>query len=108
MLSEAFVAVDGPALGRLEWNITFLSAVRAGRLVHLQWSTVEAAPLAVIHFFLHSLYIRPPYGARLYGQWGGNFLPLNLCMFLYVARRTIIALFHKELYSMFRRFTGIY
>ena len=51
VLGEAFVAVDGPSIGRLEGNFTFLSAVRAGRLVHLPWSTVEAAPFAVIHSF---------------------------------------------------------
>ena len=65
VLGEAFVAVDGPAIGRLEGNLTFLSAVRAGRLMHLPWSTVEAAPFAVIHS-IHSFltYIWPPYGSQ--------------------------------------------
>jgi hypothetical protein len=49
VLSEAFIAVDWPAIGWLEGNLTFLSAVRAGRLMHLPWSTVEASPFSVIH-----------------------------------------------------------
>lgn len=81
VLSEAFVAVDGPALCWLEGNFTFLSAVRASRLVHLPWSTVEAAPFAVIHSFFHSLYSRPPYGARLYVVLGVFLAFKSMCVF---------------------------
>src|SRR4030042_4026171 len=89
VLGEAFVAVDGPSLGRLEGNFTFLSAVRAGRLMHLPWSTVEAAPFAVIHSF-HSFlaYIRPPYGSPNIRCDGVYLLPLNLFMMSFVISET--------------------
>ncbi len=104
VLSEAFVAVDGPALGRLEGNFTFLSAVRAGRLVHLPWSTVEAAPFAVIHS-IHSflLYIRPPYGSPNIRSDGVYYSPLNLCMFKGVIYATF-SLFYVVVRVLFCRY----
>jgi hypothetical protein len=80
VLGEAFVAVDGPSLGRLEGNFTFLSAVRAGRLVHLPWSTVEAAPFAVIHSFHSFLCIVGHLTEPDYTVCWLCFLPLNLCV----------------------------
>ena len=53
MLLVAFSAVDWLALGWLEWNFTFLAAIRASGLVHLSWAA-KSTPFKA-HRFSHSL-----------------------------------------------------
>jgi hypothetical protein len=56
VLLEAFLTVDWSTLGWLEWNLGFFSAVAAGDLSHLAWTTVVAAPFSITHIF-HSSYV---------------------------------------------------
>jgi hypothetical protein len=56
VLGEALLTVDRTALCRLEGDFRLLAAVRAYYLVHLAWSTVEAAPFSITHF-IHSFFV---------------------------------------------------
>ena len=53
MLLIAFSAVDWSALGRLEWNFTFLLAVSASSLVHCPGGAIVTS--FITHAIIHSL-----------------------------------------------------
>jgi len=55
VLLVAIATIDWPGTVGLEGNLTRLSALCTGRIVHLSWAAAEAAPAASISLHLISL-----------------------------------------------------